>query len=465
MAFENVGLAGAGSASAALSATGGNSVRVLDGGAAVEPFLRFRTMQGPGHHASLDVALMWQGVPRATASNGATVYGGWSTVRKTVASTAATTGLSNGMTEWAVPLSAVAAPEGLWSSSGSWAFADRLYDELHVRGTVTPHGPDGAQSGPAGAFEAWVGWVPWYKVASAEFDLDALDVALARSPGWLRTDDRWALTSLSFSGEGALARSADIWGHVGAGLARIPIKSLTRAPSGGRATVGLRINASYKAVGMTLAAASGTVAMADHSACDTPAATAYQGGSVRVADSGDKGAPFTRATVKLRGSSYSFDTVELASFPGTARFVLPPPEAVYDVTAAGGDLMSSTVTVSAFQRPSRMQLYDLDAGELYDLDMDPSLSLDFTPDSTVEKLAGRELESVWEGTGGSMDVPVSFTLVGEGAGERAMAAVRMRRCLLRTPDGLRQLCEVVKGSWSHAPGRADVSLTLKGVAE
>ena len=465
MAFENVGLVGAVGARAALALTGGDSVRVVDGQAAGEPFLRFRTMQGAGYHAAFDVALMWQGVPRATESNGATVYGSWSTARKRVPSSAASTGQSNGMTDWAIPLSAVAGPKGLWSSSASWQFADRLYDELHFRGTVTPYGAGGAQSGPAGAFEAWIGWMPRYEAVAADFGLDWVEVELSRSPGWLRTDDRWCLTGLAFSGHTALAGAGEVWGHVGSGLVRIPISSLTRRPSGASVDVGLRVNASYKPVGAAIAVVDGTLPMADHSTCDTPAVSASQGGAVRVSDSGDKGVPFERATVKLRGSSYTFDTVDLTSFPGTARFVLPPQEATYDVTAGADGALSATVSASARQEVRGMELYDFGTGEVLELDMGPSLSVDFTPAATVEKLAGRELESVWEGTGGSMEVPVSFTILGEDAGARALKAVKMRRCLLRTPDGLRQLCEVTKGSWSHAPGRADVSLTLKGVAE
>jgi hypothetical protein len=465
-----MGLVGAASASAALALEGGLSVRIGPGDS-VSPYIRFRTMQGASFHASHRVTLMWRGVPKATATNGATVYGAWKTVSKTVAASSFTTKAANGLTEWALPLSAVATVSGTWSAAGDWKFDNRLYDELDFRATVEPLGSDGASSGPAGTAEAWLGYVPAYAVSSIDYDLDSVNVTLSRTASWLRTDDRWALDggrgkdTIGFS-SGWATPSSEVWGQVGAGKVAIPTSCLTRRPSGSWCTITLRINSSFKALGMALTYAKATkAAMADHTVCDTPKVEATASG-IRVSDSGDKGVPITRAKVSLAGSGYGFDTVELTSLPGTAAFKLPPASGTYEVTASGAsDSRSSTVSAAWEPGAGGMSLMDMDTGEVFELDAEPGFSLSYAQEATVEKLAGRELESAWFGTGGTESASVSATLWGEGMAGRAERLLAVRRCLLRTPDGVRRLMAPTKATRERGANCVTVSLDLEGVTE
>ena len=457
-----MGLVGAASASAALEAAGTSSVRIADGGAAASPFLRFSTLQGPDWHARFRITLMWRGVPRATAANPATVYGEWHSATKEVAAASVASSASNGVREWAVPLSAVSTVKGTWSSASDWSFAARLYDELHFRVTVRPLGADGAQSGPDGACEAWVGWMPRYTLTAASYDLDSLDLVLGRSAGWLRADDRWALEAVSFGLRDATPAEG-LWGQVGEGRVSVPLSALRRRPSGGSVTLRLRVNAAYKAVGLSICDVEGTFALRDLSKANTPRLS-IAGSSVAVADSGDLGVPDVRAEVRLAGSPYTFDNVRVGSVPGEAAFMLPPAGAVFEAAAAGaGGEVSATVELGSGIEVRDVRACDPDAGVeyagLYNVDFQAA----WEQTREVERLGGRLLESVWYGTGGQGSATLSFTLVGEGAAEQAESMCRARRLLVRTPD-VRRLYSLGKCTWSSAPGRVEVTMDLTEVA-
>lgn len=347
----------------------------------------------------------------------------------------------------------------------------RKYDELDMQFSVTAAYVTGVTGDtPTGTAEAWVGYCPDYTVKAASFDLDSLTIELGRSSTWLRADDRWALTSLKQSGADLKPRQGDWYGNWQS--VTIPVKSLRRNPQSGTLDIGLRINAAYKAIGSTLATATGSVTVKDLSTCNTPTVTASVSNghaTVTVADSGDRGVAITRAIVRLRGG-LDCDSVECA-VPGTATLpCLPAGDSVIEVV--GTDSLDSTATsrtvsVTVSNPRCTPALWDTESGDVFDLNLDVSWSRSAAPEATVEKLAGRERSSAWFGTGAEVTCSLGAAVVGDdlAVGEAIDKLQEVRHAVVRMPDGYREAVAVTDFSAERSVGYATVSFSLTEVGE
>ena len=465
-----MGLVLAASATAACAKDGSSSCRIgpSDTGAV---YLRFATLCDSTVNDSFTVGVSWRGVPRATASNPATSYGAWKTLSKALKCAGLTCVRRAGAYQWAVPLADLAAA-ATWGEGGSWAFGKRKWDELHLQFSVTAAYVSGVEGDtPTGSAECWVGYVPEYSVASASFDLDALTVALSRTDGWVRADDRWALEFASIGGVNVTPRGGELYGNWAS--VSVPVRSLRRTPWAAQLHAVLRVNAAYKPLGYTLCEADGYVKLADLSTCDTPSVTAAPtadgGAVVAVADSGDRGVPITRATVRLR-DGLPCDVLECA-VPGSVTLpCLPAGECVVEVTgtdALDSTACSRTVSETVAVAGSWPMLWDLETGTAWRLGLDVEWQRSATPEATVEKLAGRERSSAWYGTGAEVTSTLKASIVGGdaevGAAVDALAAVR--RAVVRMPDGYRRPVAVTGFSHERHVGYATVSFSLTEVAE
>ena len=468
MAYESMGLVKAASAEDALKLDGSHSCRIGIGGS--QPvYLRFATLTGTDTLASFTISLMWRGVPKATSANPATVYGDWQTLGKTVTAADLTHAKRAGMVQWAIPLTDIGG--SAWGASSSWAMTSRKYDELDMQFSVTAAYVSGVTGDtPTGTAECWVGYCPNYTVKAASFDLDSLTIELGRSSTWLRADDRWALTSLAQGGADLKPRTGDWYGNWQS--VTVPVKSLRRNPQSGTLDVGLRINAAYKAIGSTLATASGSVTVKDLSTCNTPtvSVTVSNGhATVTVADSGDRGVAITRAVVRLR-DGLECDVQECA-VPGTVTLpCLPAGKSVIEVV--GTDALESTansrtVSVTVDNPRCTPALWDTESGDVFDLNLDVSWSRSAAPEATVEKLAGRERSSAWYGTGAEVTCSLGAAVVGDdlAVGAAIDRLQEVRHAVVRMPDGYRKAVAVTDFSAERSVGYATVSFSLTEVGE
>lgn len=481
MAIDRLGLVFAADISTALTLSGGDSVRIADTGKAEgEPYVRFRTMSDSAVNKALVLTVEWIGVKRATATNPSTTYGTkWAGATAEIAVPATGgegTGIRvkkvSGAYDWAVQLTKVAPMASLTSSD--WAFAHRLYDELHFRISAKTvyasgvTGADGESESPTACAEAWVGYIPVYAVGKIAYDLDTLDVELSRSATWCRVDDRWCVESLAFDGQGALP-PYDVWGAVEGGKACIPLRHLTSMPHG-TVSVRLRVNAAYKALGSTLATVEATKAVSDETQCDTPTLTVAKSGStvsVTVGDSGDRGRPILSAAVKLRGSACACDTVEVP-VGGTAHFyALGKGTHTFDAIATDGkaDTAASRVaTESASISDTVAKVRDMADGCEYETKYDPSYTWSGSRDQQSVKLAGRDRESVFFGHGGAATGGVDFSIVAADGQACAEAIAFAKTCLLLMPDGTRKLVAVESVASTLQPYGCDVSMSYREVS-
>lgn len=474
MAVDNIGLVFAANATAALAVAAFPSCRIEDGTTGQgEVFLRFSTMSGADWNSSFEIGLDWQGVAAATEARPDTSYGGWSSTKKTLDLSAVAHRHARGRYEWAVPLSSIV-DAGTFDTLGAWGFGTRRYDEIHMRLSIRSlykqADGDGATASPVGVGEAWVGYVPDYAVSAASFDLDGIRLTLSRSPSWHRCDDRWALQLLSLDGR-SLVGSDEVWGSVDDPV--VPRSSLRSLPASGTLAVRLRVNASYKARGMTLSTAAGTVALKDLSTCDSPkVAVAVSDGDLvaKIEDSGDRGVPITRAVVRLRGG-LSVDEVEV-SVPGTATLRLAP-QGACTVEAVGTDgkaatSVSKTITATANVLPAQAFpcLLDVETGEAFPLSADVEWSRRREQEMTVEKLAGRSRASSWLGHGADVTGTLAASVIGADAvaGPMAERMASIRRALVRMPDGYRAVCAVTGASTERHVGYVTVSFDLTEAA-
>lgn len=477
MAISNLGLVLAPTAQDALLATGGSSVRVEDGGpSGMEPFVRWRMMSDRAVNARAHLRLDWLGVPRATETRPDTAYGttwrsssyAWELPETGSASKSAAIVRSDGCYECAVALSAIAPSAGLTGSD--WSFDARRYDELHFRVSAYTEyatgvtGPDGETVSPTARADAWVGYIPSYSVASVAYDLQGLDIVLNRSGTWARSDDRCCVEALSIGGLQALPADRSVWTTLRGTCARIGIKELAVMPRAAECRVSVRVNAAYKPIGYSLATVSATVEIQDRSKCNTPLlSTSVHGDSVtvRVGDSGDRGSPIARATVKLRGSCLACDTVDV-DVGGSAVFrALPPGEATFEAVGAGASSavgLSRPAAATATVELAVGKIVDLATGEEYEVLLQPGWSWSGAAEMTTVKLSGRDRCSAFYGVGGQATGKAAMSLVGPSAQRDAEGLAFANRCIVKSPDGSRKLVAVTGVSTVMRRWGAEVSI-------
>ncbi len=466
--MENVGVVWAASGAAALKGKAASSVKVGPSSTGTA-YLVFETLYGPETNKTLEVSLMWRGVPKATAANPATSYGAWSSAKASVAVSSASQAKSGGVWHWAVPLASLVA-SGTWGTGTSLLFSARKYDELTLQVSLSATYQDGIVGDhPVTTVPLWVGWFPEYGITAATYDLTGLTLTLTRTPGWERADDTWSLSWLALDKERVSPRA---WQHGRVGYVHVARSALPRSLHSGRLDVTLDIGAAYKTSGYRLATVSAVLTLADNTTCNTPKVSATVTGGkavLTVGDSGDRGTPITRAHAKLKGGLACDDAS--CAVPGTVTLPVPP-AGTSTVEVTGSDSLSSTadsrvarvsVTVPASQCPPA--LYDMETGEVHELRYNVEWNRSEAAEATVEKLAGRDTSSAWYGTGAQVTGTLKADVVGSeaevGAVVDALSAVR--HGILRMPDGYRRPVAVTAVSAERHVGRYTVSVEVTEV--
>lgn len=462
MAIENLGFVLASSYADALAQTGGSSIKIHPSTPSTDNvYLRFRTMSGKSANVSVNVALEWVGVPKATAAVPDTEYeqrGKWTVQHTLAVPDDGTTGenglrveLVDGFYEWAVPFEKVSQTTNI--NGGDWTFDKRKYDEVRIGASVSTNynaevvGSEGPS--PTAKSTTWIGYIPEYWVESASFDLIDFKIVLGRTDSWKRSNDRWAVEGLSIVGGSIVAVDHPVYGQVDNGVVTIPMEHLTEIPDG-TLDYDIRINAAYKASGMQLTRATGSVDIANQSTCNTPVPVATVDGdtvTVKVTDSKDVNPdrPIKYVLVKLHGSDIPYDSVVAELGQDAVFHGMPAGHLRFDVIATDDDdatTVSAVATAEVDVENHGAMIHDVELGFTHRVEWNVDISWNGESEKTSVKLADRDRESTYYGVGGSASGTINFYIIGEDAMEQADELAFARECIFRWPDGHRSLIAV-----------------------
>lgn len=304
--------------------------------------------------------------------------------------------------------------------AGDYSFTGRSYDAIEMLVKVRMEYEEDGQtvSAPLAQATLYVGYIPEYHATGARVTKEGLVVAYT-SPGWERSSDRWC-ADVGVSSSGGKVVAAGTWG----GLRRhgellVPSSQMLRDPYGEELSGTVRFNATWRPSGMPFASMSlAGIVLADTRTANTPTlrATAMPDGTVLVdvGDSGDRGVPLAKATVRLVGGAYKdLDEAEV-DVPGQHVFRFPPLGVQTSWEAVG---VSGSGAVS---KPARATCRTSNARQVTTYEcLDGSAKVraryDFTPkwtgeqESELVKLAGRARETAGYGEGGSLRRDATFT--------------------------------------------------------
>lgn len=384
--------------------------------------------------------------------------------------------------------------ENMLFNDASYEFGDRKYDAINLQIHVKSHFVSGKTglngetvSNLAEANSLWIGYFPQYHLHDAVAKRDYLYIHYT-SPGWSRNDDRFSIHSLSQSGSILKEpyQPGTYWGQVagydnGIGTIAIPYRWLTRMPTGPGLRVDIKMNASFRAVGMDFGELVGSLTVEDGTSCSSPTLTVISATQdkveIRVGDSNDHETHYTTATCMLDGEVYDTDIASVEN-GGVFTIYYPPLGRAFGVSAigtAGVDLTSKVVsiTVDAIPADGRMFIAPIDTGfDQVEIIYNISEDWSFTPDTETVKFATRSYESVAFGSGGSSTGTVKFSIVNdERYGEMFQSRepyeylMFARLCILRGPDGERRRVAVtnVNSSWDTYRQFRNISISMTEV--
>lgn len=449
MAIERFGLSasgGYGSASVRVSAESAGEVRAA--------FFTTLGAAGDGDgQVSFALSAQWRGVARGTGGG----YGEWKTAQGTVQASACAPVQQDGGWLWSCPL-----PPALVSdvAGGGWAFAARKYDEVEIDLSVSSEyrAAGSAMRSDEAHARCWIGYIPTYRVAGASFGLSKAALKIDVSRDWERTDDRYEIESIRQGGAELLASKP--WGYVGGGSIEVPADAFGRFPTAGDADIRIRFNAPYKSIGYDLGTVAGSVAVEDESKLDEPLVRVTErvaravtidvgtGGVVRPAD---------YATVRLSGSSYSFDAAE-SDMMNPVVLPFPPLGVEFELQTVGygDDAVSAPVATRVAAIPFTGIMIDAVDGSAHaEIVYNPQIKYSAERVKAVAKYQGRARESSSFGFGCKSSASVSGTVRdSELPNVRAIAQAGL--CLLRVGDGTRMtvavgsvsMTRVCRGLWN-----------------
>lgn len=468
MGIENIGVSFLPSTSAESKA----GVRIYKGDSPSKIYVKWTTMSGLDWQKSFDIAADVRGVPRGLTGTGDYGYGSykgfWSNL---TASDCQPVRRSDGLIEWCALLDLGDVGDGeLVDEFGPWPFSTRKYDALQVDLRMKSNYADGKTDAWGRTHSdtedatVWVGWFPSFSLDSAWFTSSALVIKFS-SPEWERLDDRYAVEKLVQDGKSLLAKEFT-WGGVnrdedGSGRIEIPMSELARTPSTSEMTARIRINTVFRDSGEDFVSFYGAIPIEDRTKCSSPSvALSWDGAALKasVTDKKDRSPSLTSCLVKMAGSEWSFDQVEIA--PGASgKLPYPPLGVPVTVSAVGfgpdGTVNpGSSVTIAGTDASSAM--IDEIGGEagiqgIYDVE----LSWDGERSVEVKKLEGRERPVAWFGDGGEAKATMRCSIVDESRsgtllGRDAEALLSAGPCILRTQDGARRVVAVESVSLSTA---------------
>ena len=467
-------------------------------------YLKWKTDTGLDWVDHFDISVSYRYVPKGMVGIGDGGYGVWSkTYWSGVEASECTMTKLAGQSgyQWAYPLGSLGeyvgsdtTPSGttigrLTAPSG-WDYDDRLYDCIAYHVSLRTYYPPGKTDQYGNNYSRiedmsiWVGYFPDYTLTGVTINSDGVDVTYS-APGWTRTDDRWQLVSLS-SGGTELARQESVpgttWDTVAdAGLIHIPLDALTGLPETGRIHVSIRMNASYRDVGMDFAWLEGMADYVNPGDCNTPTLSLVgaDADAVRVAvgDSGDLGAPIDTVHVYIVGSTSSSQVVTGA--PGTTVSIPLPPLGASFVVQAYGTTDTATSEVASLTVPAitsgaqGITIAAADGSLTVKALLNPEVSWSFEPVSSSKKFSGRERESVAYGVGGSVTGTIKCSVLdGTQYGALAQLASDFERlafagpCIYRDDTGKRMNVTVdsVGESYSFESRAKSMSVSIREVS-
>ena len=464
-------------------------------------FAVWTTDVGTEWFGKFSISCAWRVVPKGV--NGS--FGYWSDfIWSEIESSACHPRKSGGTWTWAVNLSDVGyyATGGVLSGTSvaeevapsGWGFSQRTNDcielqinvnGLYVSGKKDQFGKDNC--GKAESTPLTVLYVPRYTLTGAELgSTGGLDVTYSVTD-WPRTDDRWAIESIS---QGGVELASEVmepyvtWDWVAdSGLIEIPSAALVRLPEGGDPVdIDIKMNADFRGNGSSLfTKLEGTVQLVSELLCNTPVITIVSATSdalkVRITDSGDKGNPFDTAWVQLAGQSGGAVSCEPG---GTVTIALPPLGETLTVQAYGTtDAGATSDTTQQTVRPISGGAQDciivaaMDGSARIEARYNVSESWDFSRAQESYKMSGRQRESVFYGVGGSATCSLSFAMVANPGNERVYQdpaeAERLAfagLCVYRNQDGVRRVVTVDSATSSFDTVRElyTIDMSLKEVS-
>lgn len=464
-------------------------------------FAVWTTDVGTEWFGKFSISCAWRVVPKGV--NGS--FGYWSDfIWSEIDSSACHPRKSGGTWTWAVNLSDVGyyatggVPSGTSAADevapSGWGFSQRTNDciqlqininGLYVGGKKDQYG--NSSCGRAESAELYVLYVPRYTLTGAELgSTGGLDVTYSATD-WPRTDDRWAIESIS---QGGVELASEVmepyvtWDWVAdSGLIEIPSSAFVRLPSGGDPVdIDIRMNAEFRGNSAGgFGYVRGTVQLVSELECNTPIITVVSATSdaltVRITDSGDKGNPFDTAWVQLAGQSGGAVSCEPG---GTVTIALPPLGETLTVQAYGtteggatSDTTQQTVPPISGGAQDCIIVAAMDGSARIEARYNVSESWSLSRSQQSYKMSGRQRESVFYGVGGSATCSLSFAMVADKGNERVYQdpaeAERLAfagLCVYRNQDGVRRVVTVESATPSFDTVRKlyTVDMSLKEVS-
>lgn len=380
--------------------------------------------------------------------------------------------------------------ETLWPNG--YGFDARTQDAVNLQIHVRSHFVSGktdangnTSSNLAEANSLWVGYFPDYELSGASITSNGLVIQYT-ADGWQRNDDRFAVRSLSQSGN--ILKQGNWYGKIngyaqGYGTLTIPFEWLTSIPQEGPGLrVDIRINASFREIEMDFGELVGTVTVENLMLCSTPTLRLVSADQdkvvIQLGDSDDHSQNYVVANCGVENDIIETD---LATVENGGQYIIYYPPLgrefnVYAIGLYGADATSKVarLTVPAITGDGNMFIAPIDTGfDEVVIKYNVSESWSFEPNIEAVKFATRAYESVAFGYGGTSSGTVKFDIINDEAygddlyQEREPYEYLMfaRLCVLRGPDGERRRVAVtnVDTSWDRYRQFRTVSISMKEV--
>lgn len=473
-------------------------------------YLKWRTASGSDVNRRFDIALNYRAVPKVTTDGSAlgkwaTDWSTWTSVSADLCNPQTTDG--EGGYQWSYNFADLLNMCGIRDAlilNGSFAFSNRYYDRIEFGIRIKSHyttgtdsvgggeviGPDDLVASPRTDDVFVLDYVPDYIVRRVYCDsFDFVKVEYECS-GWKRSDDRFCIEDFSVGGEsilaskpwGTITRTYDATTGVATGTAAFPVSSLTDLPIGEDVSLTIRFNPAYGAIGEDFATATYGGECLGGGAVNKPRFETSPSVEdlfldITPRDIGGNLKPITHCLLKLRGSGMPFDQMLI---PVNKRYILP-----YVTRNASLDFVAVGISIedTGDQYLSDPVTFDAEAEALAPVEVvslkDPSIRAmakydlaineDYIHEITNIKLAGRERECAYYGTGGSAAWSITASLVKDAAGAYDTEAAWRKvaesgDCVMLLSDGTRRVVTVndVRFNRNH-PAFTSFSASLREV--
>lgn len=380
--------------------------------------------------------------------------------------------------------------DALVGSGGVWTYASRKYDQITLQFSMYSNYKDGVvlagqtHSDTTWPGQMWIGAIPAYVLTGAYYDVGDL-LTIEYSTTWTRIDDRFCLEyDQNANGgpcrvieDGNLGQQLTYqkeWGTIAAlGKIQVDGSKLTTIVAGKQLYLNVRMNAFYRPIDMDYSNVIGTLTVKDRRTSSTPRLRIVSiGETVRIAtsDAGGGDVPSDRVIVKMDGSKYAADQVDVA-MGETAEFRFPPLGTYVSFQAVGYTTTGATSAASnrvGTETPKSGNAILLDPVRgtssdrirlKYRLNSDMGWSFETSSNMETVKLAGRQRPSAYYGVGGNTSVSFEGALLND-PGTDVESLPERGDLMVRFPDG-RRYCIAPKVSVKRK-NTAVVTVSISG---